>query len=171
MILCPSCQHKELTGAMFCSECGAPLVGTYNLITQSIHTDQMGSSIHDIPTNHLPPINVTTNTQVSLHLLEKGQILPLADLTEFTLGRISEGQPIMPDVDLSMYQAYASGVSRLHAVLKREGHRVAIMDLGSANGTYVNGKRMTANSELTLSHGDVISLGKLKIQILFKNPA
>jgi pSer/pThr/pTyr-binding forkhead associated (FHA) protein len=45
------------------------------------------------------------------------------------------------------------------------------MDLGSANGTYVNGKRMTANSELTLSHGDVISLGKLKIQILFKNPA
>jgi pSer/pThr/pTyr-binding forkhead associated (FHA) protein len=101
--------------------------------------------------------------------LDTGQVLPLAGRNEFTLGRISEGQPIMPDIDLSPYQAYASGVSRLHAVVKRDNQRAVIMDLGSANGTYINGKRLTANVEQSLSHGDIVSLGKLKIQVLLRN--
>ena len=95
-------------------------------------------------------------------------MLPLVDRNEFTLGRVSDGQPIMPDIDLSAYQAYASGVSRLHAVVKRDVHGVILMDLGSANGTYINGKRLTANVEQTLNHGDIVALGKLKIQVLLK---
>jgi pSer/pThr/pTyr-binding forkhead associated (FHA) protein len=106
----------------------------------------------------------------SLHLLDSGQILPLGDRTEFTLGRVSEAQPIMPDIDLTPYQAYANGVSRLHAVLKREGKRVFVMDLGSSNGTYLNGKRLMPNVDQTINHGDMLALGKLKIQILLKNP-
>jgi pSer/pThr/pTyr-binding forkhead associated (FHA) protein len=109
------------------------------------------------------------DTWASLHLLDSGQILPLGDRTEFTLGRVSDAQPIMPDIDLTPYQAYASGVSRLHAVLKREGNRVYVMDLGSSNGSYLNGKRLKPNSEQMLNHGDMLALGKLKIQILLKN--
>ncbi|MBI5841065.1 MAG: FHA domain-containing protein [Chloroflexi bacterium] len=105
----------------------------------------------------------------SLHLLDTGQVLPLTGRNEFTLGRISEGQPIMPDIDLSPYQAYASGVSRLHAVVKRDGGRIIIMDLGSANGTYINGKRVVTNVEQILNHGDIVALGKLKIQVLLKS--
>ena len=99
--------------------------------------------------------------------MESGQILPLADRTEFTLGRVSEGQPIMPDVDLTPYNAYASGVSRLHATLKKVGGRVVIMDLGSSNGTYVNENRLKDHVEYPLAHGDLIALGKLRIQVLF----
>ena len=95
-------------------------------------------------------------------------MLPLSDRNEFTLGRISEGQPIMPDIDLSPYYAYANGVSRLHAVIKRVDEQVILMDLGSSNGTYLNGKRMTPNVEQGLNHGDVVMFGKLKIQILLK---
>ena len=69
--------------------------------------------------------------------MDSGKILPLASRNEFTLGRLSEGQPIMPDIDLTPYQAYASGVSRLHAVVKRDASRVMVMDLGSSNGTYI----------------------------------
>ena len=75
----------------------------------------------------------------------------------------------MPDIDLTPYQAYASGVSRLHAVVKRENNRVAVMDLGSSNGTYVNGRRLNPHTEEALSHGDIVALGKLKIQILLRN--
>ena len=114
------------------------------------------------------PAPATLNNWVTLHLLDTGQVLPLAERNEFTLGRISEGQPIMPDIDLSPYQAYACGVSRLHAVLKREARRVFLMDLGSSNGTYVNGKRLSPNVDHTISNGDVIALGKLKIQVLLK---
>lgn len=166
MPVCPNCHHKEMVGALFCSECGAQLVDSDSLTTQSIHTDSMGVVPPGLDPNFQPVPPLSINVWVSLHLLESGQILPLSDRNEFTLGRISEGQPIMPDIDLSPYQAYANGVSRLHAVLKRSAGRVSIMDLGSANGTYLNGKRLAAHVDATVEHGDVIALGKLKIQVL-----
>ena len=101
--------------------------------------------------------------------MDSGKIMPLASRNEFTLGRLSEGQPIMPDIDLTAYQAYASGVSRLHAVVKRDESNVVVMDLGSSNGTYLNGRRLTPHTEERLSHGDIVALGKLKIQILLRN--
>ena len=60
-------------------------------------------------------------------------------------------------------------MSRLHAIIKREGPRLVFMDLGSANGTFINGKRLAPNVEQEVKHGDILALGKLKIQILIKN--
>jgi predicted component of type VI protein secretion system len=135
---------------------------------------------HNIPTNDLAlhPVDQkktaayakALDTWASLHLLDSGQILPLGDRMEFTLGRVSDAQPIMPDIDLTPYQAYASGVSRLHAVLKREGKRVFVMDLGSSNGTYLNGVRLKPTVDQTINHGDMLALGKLKIQVLLQSP-
>jgi pSer/pThr/pTyr-binding forkhead associated (FHA) protein len=107
---------------------------------------------------------------VTLHLLDTGELLPLAGRNEFTLGRGSDTQSVMPDIDLSPYRAYSSGVSRLHAVIRRGISQIVLTDLESANGTFVNGKRIEPNEEQALAHGDVIALGKLKIQILLKAP-
>jgi len=84
------------------------------------------------------------------------------------MGRVAEGQPILPDVDLSPYEAYSQGVSRLHAALKVINQRVVIMDLGSSNGTRVNGQKIVPNVDYPLNHGDMIALGKLKIQVLIR---
>jgi predicted component of type VI protein secretion system len=113
------------------------------------------------PPAHLP-------SWISLNMIESGQILPLADRTEFTLGRSAEGQPIVPDVDLSPFNAYANGVSRLHSVLKLIEDQIVIMDLGSSNGTYLNGNRLSPYVEIPVAHGDIIYLGKLKIQVLIE---
>ena len=112
------------------------------------------------------PPQVPLQSWISLHIIESGQILPLADRTEFTLGRSAEGQPIVPDVDLTAYNAYANGVSRLHAAIKLVNNRVVVVDLGSSNGTYLNGVRLSPYIETPVSHGDLIYLGKLKIQVL-----
>ena len=168
MIICTNCQHKNVTGAMFCAECGAQLDGIDTLITQAITDEEIAEELSKKPSRPEPTVT-PANSWISLHLMDSGKILPLASRNEFTLGRLSEGQPIMPDIDLSPYQAYASGVSRLHAVVKRQNQRVVLMDLGSANGTYVNGRRLTANVEQTLNHGDIVAFGKLKIQVLLKN--
>jgi hypothetical protein len=158
-----------MAGAMFCAECGAQLVGKDTLTTQNISTQQFDKVNERILKNDMYQPFDGSDAWGSLHLLDTGQVLPLSVRNEFTIGRISEGQPIMPDVDLSPYQAYAAGVSRLHAVIKRDGGRIIFIDLGSANGTYINGKRLTPNVEQTLNHGDIIALGKLKLQILLKN--
>ena len=167
MIICTNCNHTNVTGALFCIECGAPLGSADALTTQNIKIDPVNEALSHKAFQPPPPSLVLKNW-VTLHLLDTGQVLPLAERNEFTIGRISEGQPIMPDIDLSPYQAYASGVSRLHAVIKREGNHVFLMDLDSANGTYVNGKRLNPNVEHTLKNGDVVALGKLKIQVLLK---
>lgn len=168
MIVCKNCLYKNPPGAIFCSECGAQLVAG-EIATQSIRTDKVGGVS---PSRGAPPLSIPKalgdNAWGSLHLMDSGQILSLTDRNEYTLGRLSEGQPVMPDLDLSPYQAYAAGVSRLHASLKRDGKRVAIMDLGSANGTYVNGKRLAPNTERLLNHGDVVALGKFKFQVLLR---
>ena len=165
MIVCPSCQHENLDGTVFCSDCGMQLTGIDPIVTQNI-SEEIVELTEDRKTAVFPK---DLDAWASIHLVDSGQILPLADRKEFTLGRISEAQPIMPDIDLTPYQAYASGVSRLHAVIKHEREKVYVMDLGSANGTYLNGKRLKPNTKQVLNHGNMLSLGKLKIQVLLKN--
>jgi pSer/pThr/pTyr-binding forkhead associated (FHA) protein len=138
------------------------------LTTQHMDTGQMQEAAQSKPQPLQPAPPVALNTWVTLHLMDTGQVIPLNDRSEFTLGRISDGQPVMPDIDLSPYQAYAHGVSRLHAVIKQASHHVLVMDLGSVNGTYVNGRRLNPNVEQPVNNGDIISLGKLKMQVLLK---
>ena len=167
MIVCPNCQHKEVTGAIFCSHCGAQLLTASVLETHKILTSETRTKDFRKSSPYQPLPADLPSSWISLHMVDSGQIVPLADRTEFTLGRVTEGQPIMPDVDLSPHNAYANGVSRLHAVLKREGEKAIIVDLGSSNGTYINGSRIIPHTEHAVSHGDLIYLGKLKFQVLF----
>ena len=169
MIICSNCKHSNMAGAVLCAECGAQLVGKDELITQNITTQQFDAAGERISSNDMYQPFDGSDAWGSLHLLDTGQVLPLSVKNEFTIGRVSEGQPIMPDIDLSPYHAYAAGVSRLHAVIKRDGDRIIFIDLGSANGTYINGKRLNPNVEQVINHGDIIALGKLKLQVLVKN--
>ena len=165
MIICPNCQHKEIPGTVFCSNCATQLIVLDTSKTHEIHdTNSKLKAIKTAPFRPSPQVHF--NSWASLHMLESGQIISLADRDEFTIGRTSEGQPIMPDVDLTEFNAYANGVSRLHCVIKKANFKAYVIDLGSSNGTYLNGVRLSVHGETPINHGDVISLGKLKIQVL-----
>ena len=169
MIVCKNCRHQNISGTLFCTECGAQLDTAEKISTQSITQDGIASEVKEVSAHTEPPAS-PIDGWLSLHLMDSSSVLPLpANRNEFTMGRLSEGQPILPDVDLMPYQAYAAGVSRLHAVIKRVEGRVIIMDLGSSNGTYLNGRRISPHVEELLNHGDVFALGKLKIQALIRN--
>ncbi len=100
--------------------------------------------------------------------MDTGQEIPLEDGEEFTVGRISGSQPILPDIDLTPYKAYEGGVSRLHATIKLNRDKVTITDLGSANGTRINNKKIAAHQPYTISNEDIISLGKFKAQVIIQ---
>jgi hypothetical protein len=164
MLICPNCQHEEIEGAIFCSKCGAQF-GDVHISTHKIHTSERRAA--ESITDKLKPATPTADEYwISLHLIESGQILPLSERTEYTLGRVAEGQPIVPDVDLSPYNAYANGVSRLHCAVKQVDKQVVIVDLGSSNGTYLNGTRLSPYTEMPVTDGDIVYLGKLKVQLL-----
>ena len=61
----------------------------------------------------------------------------------------------------------ADGVSRVHAVFERFGDSWCVRDLGSRNGTFVNGGRIIG--ERALHSGDEVVLGGLRL--LFHGPA
>ncbi len=66
------------------------------------------------------------------------------------LGRASDNQAIVND-DL---------VSRYHAEIRSDEHSSAIIDLGSANGTFVNGQPLVPHRPQTLQAGMQIHLGR-----------
>ena len=66
---------------------------------------------------------------------------------QFLIGRDS-------DCDLRLH---VSEISRHHCLLRIQGGEITIGDLGSSNGTYVNGVRVL--SEAALHTGDLIRLG------------
>lgn len=58
-----------------------------------------------------------------------------------------------------VYPANAPGVSGVHCVVKVEGGQLWLTDLGSSHGTYLNGRKLTANQASPLNPGDRFYLG------------
>jgi pSer/pThr/pTyr-binding forkhead associated (FHA) protein len=56
----------------------------------------------------------------------------------------------------------AALVSRLHCQLTAGDDALHVKDLGSTNGTFVNGKRVTSAE---LRHGDTLSVGRLQLLV------
>jgi hypothetical protein len=170
MIVCQNCKSQELDGTIFCSECGTQLLQTTAVQTHKFDTDtdklRAQQLFHQEDARYAQELPKQNGTWISLHLLDSGHILAFSERPEFTLGRLSENQPIEPDVDLSPYKAFDNGVSRLHAVIKQKEGSSFLVDLGSSNGTYINGVRIAPNIEHPLRHGDIVSLGKLKLQVV-----
>ncbi len=78
---------------------------------------------------------------------EKGQVIPVVDRLE--IGRALE-------CDISILEP---GLSRKHAELDLDGNDLIIRDLGSVNGTWVNGEKV---DEVNLKDGDRLQFDKVK---------
>ena len=79
--------------------------------------------------------------------------------SQMRIGRRSVTRSLAPEIDLTGPPA-DPGISRLHAVLvaSPDGNW-AVVDPGSANGTFVNGTEITVGEQVWLHDGDRINLG------------
>lgn len=137
MIKCPVCHHSEPNGSLFCSDCGGEI---FEIIPGSVN-------------------------EVILELEDTGEKIKLNGSREYTIGRVSRAQALIPDVDLSRFGAFQKGVSRLHAILKTAPGKNLVMDLESQNGIRVNGVRIPSCTDHPVKNGDTINLGSFKIII------
>ena len=169
MITCPSCKNEEFSGALFCSKCGTQIILSQDDYPTNVIQGEVIEEFNELkaPTFPKPPSDAS-DSRVAIHILEDGNIIHIHGRNEFTFGRSTEGQTIIPDIDLSTFKAYEAGVSRLHANLNIQGIDVSIQDLGSANGTRINEDRIEPLTEYDLKHGDIVSLGRLRVQVLIQ---
>jgi serine/threonine protein kinase len=70
--------------------------------------------------------------------------------------------------DIALDDSYAS---RAHARVDKHGFTYTITDLGSANGTKVNGRRIAPNTPTPLALGDKIEVGYTLMQFELNNPS
>lgn len=90
------------------------------------------------------------------------------DLREsVVLGRSYPHPELFDGIDLSPYNAYESGISRNHAIIKQKDDSVLLVDNESVNGTLLNGKKLVGNTTYPLKSGDQARLGKLDVRFEF----
>lgn len=79
------------------------------------------------------------------------------------VGRGGEDQPM--DIDLGAHGGLDHGVSRRHATFLRRSDGIYIEDLGSTNGTRINGFTLKANRAYRLRNGDELEFGRFRTVI------
>jgi pSer/pThr/pTyr-binding forkhead associated (FHA) protein len=92
-------------------------------------------------------------------------VVPLAE--EIVLGRYNTETGETPEVALDDYGAQDQGVSRRHAAILVEEEALKLVDLGSANYTFINGQKLIAHQARILRDGDELRLGNLVIRVHF----
>jgi len=107
---------------------------------------------------------------VSILLLDTDEILEFRIERGLTLGRCIDEDYVQPHLDLQDYSFLADGVSRLHAAFYVRNGCVSIQDLGSTNGTFLNGMRLLPYANTPIKQGDEIELGMLGFVVNYVLP-
>jgi FHA domain len=157
---CPNCQQAYRPGGRVCVQCGAILDDGKTTV---IMVGELRRERKPVPSGA-----VFVEQHRPLFLEIDGIALPLPTTETLTIGRNSERpRASRPDVDLSHFKAAARGVSRQHIRIMRRGDLIYICDLGSTNGTFLNGRRLISHQERLLRCGDELRLGRLRLGVRF----
>lgn len=103
------------------------------------------------------------NLRFRLRHAGSGQEFPLEGGAEFLVGRPDPVTGINPEVNLGPLDVSRS-LSRRHAKLLIEGGRCLLReDVGTTNGTFVNGERVRTGEPVALKPGDKIRFGAVEV--------
>jgi pSer/pThr/pTyr-binding forkhead associated (FHA) protein len=89
---------------------------------------------------------------------------------ELIIGRPTDSDAALESVlDLSDAAAYAMGVSRRHAKIRRTATGFEVVDLDSRNGTWLNGERLLPNRPYPFGSGSQLRMGKLRLLVIYNS--
>lgn len=71
---------------------------------------------------------------------------------------------IKPDIDLGPHGGTQAGVSRRHSRFVRKNNVWYVEDLGSTNGTFVNGGKIPAGQLVKVQKGDKLRFGQIEME-------
>lgn len=174
--ICEHCHAENRTGALICTSC-------YRLLTQNGRPPMVNATRHlqtktlnkpspeeTTERNLTPPGTARLGPAVAVTVTIFGQTDKLHCTVRnrpAMLGRADPERNIHPEIDLNPYSGFDYGVSRCHALLRREGDRLMVQDLGSANGSWLNGNKLLPHSHFRIRSGDTLRLGRMVLRVTF----
>jgi pSer/pThr/pTyr-binding forkhead associated (FHA) protein len=154
---CTHCGHENPAEANFCGQCGRPLrrqEAGDDSTTGGLRPDDLPQGGSPAQTDVEPPVPLADlDLGTALLVVVRGPnegARFLLDRNVVTVGRHPDSDIFLDDVT----------VSRRHAEFRRDGTRFWVHDVGSLNGTYVNGER---SDDRLLATGDEVQIGKFKL--------
>lgn len=152
-VFCGFCGQRIVATDLFCAFCGAK----QPIAQQGVHSEIYQKSA---ATARLV-IEGTSELSAPIYALQKDDNL---------IGRRDPMSNIFPEVDLSKYDPQTK-ISRRHAKIWRDGTAFMLEDLGSSNGTIVEGPtnnvfKLPAHQPYKLSSGDRIKIGDTRLHFV-----
>jgi pSer/pThr/pTyr-binding forkhead associated (FHA) protein len=159
---CSECGHENRAGVLICEKCGGDI---YDILVGEAATKELDrKTTRELKLNEPP-----SSRPVLLYIGNAIQPLSVNRLDNLVIGRVEAGDDSQSvDIDLSNFQALEMGVSRNHARLDARKDPAILLDLSSANGTFVNGQQLNPDEPRQLESGDEIRLGRLVTRIYYK---
>ncbi len=165
MIECPSCGRQHRPGTLFCSECGVYLLTGGPLRTEPLPESELPASRADPWSNAPSAAPEPATLSLTLTVVASSRRIPLSGSNEYVIGRLDATRGVFPDADLTPDGGLEGGVSRRHARVQLQRTQFFVEDLGSANGTFLNGQRLTPYLPHPLRDGDELQTGRIRLQI------
>lgn len=165
---CPRCETQNEIEAVKCANCGLDFSGR-NVRFTTVHTEKTVALEQIEKTAQPPDVDIAKLNKNALYFYLDGYEEPIVvrDAREIVLGRQASNSKV-PTIDLQPYQAYILGVSRNHAKVTRTGDTFYVEDLGSANGTRLNGSPLASYQQYAFQSGDQFEIGSLLCWVFYR---
>jgi pSer/pThr/pTyr-binding forkhead associated (FHA) protein len=164
MPYCSQCGSQNSDNARFCSQCGTPLTPPTEPALEPTPDDATATITFGAPAKAPEDERTTLNAadaaavdalpaRSALLVVQRGPGAGsryLLDTDLSTVGRHPESDIFLDDIT----------VSRRHVEFRREGETFRVHDVGSLNGTYLNGDRV---DDAELQNGDEVRIGKFRL--------
>jgi hypothetical protein len=158
--ICENCKRENPASEYYCYACGHILAAGLQAI-----------ATHNLPDALLKP-QIRWGTAyfgeqmaLRIHVRDTNELIEARFEEECVLGRKVED--VVPDIDLTPYHAVDMGVSRRHAKLTRQSATIMVQDLGSVNGTFLNGQKLLPYQPRVLRNEDELRLGHMVLRISY----
>ncbi|MDO5297357.1 MAG: FHA domain-containing protein [bacterium] len=162
-VLCPSCGAMNSQGGSFCEDCGASLAAA------SARKAPAPLPISSPAAAPAPALSIAPASGVVPVAVARPRLVVSGTSVEFPLdrevillGRNSPADGIFPEVDLTEIDT-GSYISRRHGRITRQATAFLYEDMGSSNGSFINGNKLTAKTQIELHDGDTLRLGRTEM--------
>lgn len=165
-VLCPKCGYDNAHGALFCAECFA-ILGETVQVPGTVALDKremVGITKRAFGSQRAAHEGKLGSHAIALYINNSPEPMIALLTTQAIIGRAVPGDA-QPRIDLNPYGALDKGVSRQHAIFKRTDKGLMFEDMGSSNGSWLNGAPLKPYTPAVLHSGDRLRLSQIEIEV------
>lgn len=168
--ICPICKTANKLEASVCGHCGAALNGSsidLGLKTTATNIQAVTPEMIREWFSQETKEAIVPDSGIAFYV--DGHSMPayINPEGEFIVGR-NAGTSSEQLLDLAPFGGYSFGLSRRHAAIRRGEAGYELLDLGSANGTWLNEERVIPQTPYPLPSGAHLRLGRMRILVLYR---